>query len=105
MTGTLIGAGAGVALSVANSLVFLSLAAIALKKKTTTAAAMTVASFLARLTVLFFLFLYVVNHPVWSAYTYPLVGGFIVSHLVLLVLEIWILLRLEAMYGLKEGVA
>lgn len=94
----------GVLISLVNFLVVAFLSIKAQKKETTTAAAITVASFIVRLTLLFFLFLYLVNNSVWGSYIYSIMAGFIPAYLLLMILEIKILLKLEAQPGFSKGV-
>lgn len=85
----------GVIISLANFLMAIFLSIKALERETTTAAAIVVASFIARLAFLFLFFVYLARTSVWGSYIYLTVAGFITSHLLLMVLEITILLKLE----------
>lgn len=104
MSGAVVAVAFGVFISLVNFLMAVFFSIKTLKKKTTTAAAVMVASFIVRLTFLLFLFLYLVNNRVWTSYVYSIMAGFIVSHLVLMMLEIKILVKLEAKYDFSKGV-
>lgn len=94
----------GTLISLVNFLVAVFLSIKALKKKTTTAAAVTAASFIVRLTFLFFLFLYLVNNSAWGSDIYSIMAGFIIAHLLLMAVEVKILVKLEAKPGFLKGV-
>lgn len=104
MSGAVVAVAFGVFISLVNFLMAVFFSIKTLKKKTTTAAAVMVASFIVRLTFLLFLFLYLVNNAVWEGYIYSIIAGFIVAHLLLMIVEINILLKLEAKPGFSKGV-
>lgn len=105
MSSQIVAVAIGALISLGNFLTTLFLFSKALERKTTTAAAITVASFIARLTFLLFLFVCLVNNPAWGSYIYSIMAGFIVSHLLLTILEIKMLIRLEARLVSKKGAA
>ncbi len=93
----------GVIISIVNSLGFIFLSFLAMKNRITRAAAIIVASFIFRVTVVLILFLYLVNSTTWANVIYPLVVGFIIAQLLTMVVEVIVLNKLELMVLSSEG--
>lgn len=95
----------GLLLSFVNFAIFIAMSAWALRRKTTTASAILVSGFIVRLTVVFGVYIYFVESPVWEPLIYWITAGFIPSLTVLLAVEIYLLIRMEkglSRRGIKE---
>lgn len=90
----------GLLLSVVNFAVFIAMSAWALRRKTTTASAILAAGFIVRLTVVLVAYIYFVQSAIWGPLIYWITAGFIPSVTALLVVEIFLIIRMEK--GLKN---
>jgi hypothetical protein len=85
----------GLLLSLINFAIFIALSAWALRRKTTTAFAITGAGFIVRLTLVVAVYVYFVSSSTWGPLIYWITAGFVPSVTVLLAIEIIVLMRME----------
>ena len=85
----------GLLLSLVNFAVFIAMSAWAIRRKTTTAFAITGAGFIVRLTLVVAVYVYFVSSPTWEPLIYWITAGFIPSVTILLAIEIIVLMRME----------
>jgi hypothetical protein len=93
----------GLLLSVVNFAIFIAMSAWAMRRETTTASAILAAGFIVRLTVVFGVYIYFVQSPVWGPLIYWVTAGFIPSLTVLLAVEVFVIVRMEKVLSKRQA--